>query len=71
MVPLKNYEALDIGCGEVHLLMKLSQNKINVTRIDFNDFSISEFNPSMLSKFKKGDVMQLIHQFNLKRKNLT
>lgn len=68
LVPIKNYEALDIGCGEGHLLKKFTQRKIKVTEIDFNNFSISRFNPSVLSKFKKGDVMQLIHQYNLEGK---
>ena len=68
MIPIKNYEALDIGCGEAHLLKKLTENKIKVTGIDFNDFGISKFNPSMLSKFIKGDVMQLIHKYNLEGK---
>lgn len=68
LVPIKNYEALDIGCGEGHLLKKLTQDKIKATGIDFNDFGISKFNPSVLSKFKKGDIMQLIHQLILKGK---
>ena len=70
LVPIKNYEALDIGCGEGHLLKKFTQRKIKVTEIDFNNFSISRFNPSALSKFKKSDVMQLIHLCNLEGKNL-
>ena len=68
LIPIKKYEALDIGCGEGHLLKKFTQRKIKVTEIDFNNFSISRFNPSVLSKFKKGDVMQLIHQYNLEGK---
>lgn len=66
LIPLKDYEALDIGCGEGHLLKKLTQDKIKATGIDFNDFGISKFNPSVLNKFKQGDVMQLLHQYNLK-----
>lgn len=68
LIPLKNYEALDIGCGEGHLLKKLTKDKIKVTGIDFNDFGISKFNPSVLNNFKKGDVMHLIHEYKLEGK---
>lgn len=68
LIPLKTYEALDIGCGEGHLLKKLTKEKIKVTGIDFNDFGIAKFNPAMLKKFKKGDVIHMIREYSLEGK---
>jgi len=60
MIPISNYKALDIGAGEGFFLKKLLDEGIEAVGLDFNDYAISKFNPSIAQNLIKGDILKSI-----------
>ncbi len=60
MIPISNYKALDIGAGEGFFLKKLLDEGIEAVGLDFNDYAISKFNPSIAQHLIKGDILNSI-----------
>ena len=58
--------ALDIGCGEGFLLKEMLDVGLDALGLDFSDFGIQKYNPSLVSKFQKGDIYSALDLFQAK-----
>ena len=63
LVPLDNFNALDIGCGEGFLLKQLIDSGHQAIGLDLNDFAINKFNPSAAPHLVKGNVFNSLDSF--------
>lgn len=63
LVPLENFSALDIGCGEGFLLKQLIDSGHKAIGLDLNDFAINKFNPSAAPHLVKGNVFNSLDSF--------
>ena len=62
----KESTALDIGCGEGFLLKEMLDVGLNALGLDFSDFGIQKYNPSLVGKFQKGDIYSALDLFQAK-----
>lgn len=63
LVPLKNFNALDIGCGEGFFLKHLLDSGHQSIGLDLNDSAINRFNPSAAPHLVKGNVFESLDTF--------
>ncbi|MDJ0616483.1 MAG: class I SAM-dependent methyltransferase [Calothrix sp. MO_192.B10] len=60
-----NIRFLEVGCGEGFLLSRAAVKGWDVQGIDFNNYAINKFNPSMANKVEFGDVYNILDKMIL------
>ncbi|WP_269004431.1 class I SAM-dependent methyltransferase [Aquirufa ecclesiirivi] len=53
---------LDVGCGEGFVLAFFKKLGWSVEGIDFSDFGILNFNPTLINQFEKGDIYNILNR---------
>ena len=66
LVPLEDFNALDVGCGEGFLLKHLLDSGHHTIGLDMNDWAINKFNPSAAPHLVKGNVFESLDTFIVK-----
>jgi 2-polyprenyl-3-methyl-5-hydroxy-6-metoxy-1,4-benzoquinol methylase len=63
----KKAMALDIGCGEGFLLKEMLEVGLDATGMDFSEFGIKKYNPSVFDNFLMGDIYTTLDSLVTKR----